>query len=1798
MANIFTSNTLSGSYADDYNADDNYHQILFNSGRALQSRELTQMQTLIYEEMGRLGRNIFKEGAVVSGGGCSINNAYHFVKIASTNQGGSFGDIPRGTILKNTATNVSAQVIQAIPAHGTQTFDTLFVEYINGGNALATSSITTFGDNETLVQQFATTSAYELVTETPGATGYGAKFTVAEGDFFALGRFVHTQEQSIILSSYTSDNINATVGFKVVQQVVTVTDTDTLYDNANGIVNTASPGADRLQIKLELTTKDLVDANDTFVYLAEVENSSISEQLQSSDAYAKIEELLALRTKEESGDYVVEPFIVHVSDNDNGVDENLELNISEGTAYVNGYRVENQSPVTLSLPRPVETETVANDVIGVNYGNYFVCTTNRGLPNLDHARVDLWNATGYGGSGTDIGTCRIRAVEPYGTKFKVYVYDVKVFANESLAEVKSIGTATSDYFDVELLTGGAAVLNETTNNNTALFNAPFSRVESLSDIILSKQVRQAKTASTNTVTLDQLPSGQSYVDSSLWIVSLGSAVFEAPSTYTISITNGGRDAAISSLASASGAYEVLAYVQKTGAIRTKTLTSATAILPSVTDSSGRTIFDMQVPDIYSVDSVRQSSSSGFDLSGAVVLDDGQRDNFYADGTLTLKDGHAVPAGDIYVAYKYFARGSGDFFAPSSYNVPYKDIPIHTSITGNTVDLRDVVDFRPDRNGIDSAVTNINALPRVGTNITANIDYYLPRADKVIITPEGEIQVLMGQQAREPQFKETPMHSMELYKIVLNGNTINEDDLVIVPTAQQRGYTMKDIGDIDRKLDALEESTQLSIAELEARMDNVLDSAGVLRIISGMQVDEHADQTNAEVESPDYKAAIDPENRLVRPSFDEGNMRLIFDATASSGVVKKGDNVYLAHTEANWVDQSLASRTVKINPFGLVDNVGTLKLSPSTDEWKESIQNAAKSLAGAGRLFGKQAFLWNNWQWNWQGRTAKENTEIAKLSQTLRTGSGRSKAFALRTLKTKYGINDSGIVRRIIAGETLRNVVGEKTIDVAFVPWIRSRKIYFKAQGLTPNTKFTPFFDGTDVSVWCKSESSFLQWSDRADEIGNKLTHSAVLGHPDGTSELIADANGEVIGSFFIPNLTPKYEVATTKYRGRYSKYYLRFRSGAREFKLLDINVNDWAGANSKAFAHYTVKGLLPWTWYNPLSFTRGHSYLYPYNYRHRLYSAKEMKKVLDSIPASSVSIIDPRLSGLYSPDGATLNAAALQTLANNQDMSKVLSDYINVNQAQFASVLGTKAISTPMNPLAQTFKVNNEFGVTLTKVELFFKSKPANVSLPVSIHIRPVENGKPSYSTMVPDSQVFVNRANVIVSELSSQLVTIQGNGTSFVFDEPVYLAPGQDYAIVVTSQSTEYELFSARTSESVINTTGRFNSTQTPGYLFLPQNGKNWEKSLNEDLMFKVTRAVFGSGGGANGSLILKNAVVPSKLLEENPIQTVNSSANIYVRHVNHGLRAGDGANIDSATATGGFTAEQLSGSHQVIDVDMYGYRFEISPSNPVTATSTATGGGERVLSQGNINFSVVNPIIESIIPNSTSIDVSGKFTTGRSISGTETRFAQDANFTRITPKTNTDLAATYTLYNQFEVDSDRTGEGVATFTSSTFFKVDMKSANDYVSPIIDLQRSSLVTVNNLIDDPSVTPHIYNVANTASSGASSSSAHIMKPVVLESPAIGIEISADLSIPPTGSVLVYYRVGTSDQNLSELSWILQPEFNIIVKDGQSRRVKFLAGGVAGTLNPFTQAQTKIITTGTNPATPATIGSVVVKWLAS
>ena len=296
MPTTFTTTTLSGLYNDDYQDSDNYHQILFNSGRArlTSARELTQLQTMIYQEMGRFGGNIFKEGSAVSFGGVGINSFYDYVQIA-TIVNGVFSDIPVGTIFTND-NGVKAKVISVLNSTVSNP-NTLYVSYIDGGANVASGESPSFSPSDNITAPGFGLTVWD--TGQNGATspvGRGTRVDVAGGDFFVLGRFVRATPQNLILSKF-SQTANTTIGYKVIQEVVSVNDTTDLYDNSGGIINNASPGADRYRIRLELVEKTSITSDDTFVFVAKIQNSKIVEKVDVLDDYNKINDVLAFKNK-------------------------------------------------------------------------------------------------------------------------------------------------------------------------------------------------------------------------------------------------------------------------------------------------------------------------------------------------------------------------------------------------------------------------------------------------------------------------------------------------------------------------------------------------------------------------------------------------------------------------------------------------------------------------------------------------------------------------------------------------------------------------------------------------------------------------------------------------------------------------------------------------------------------------------------------------------------------------------------------------------------------------------------------------------------------------------------------------------------------------------------------------------------------------------------------------------------------------------------------------------------------------------------------------------------------------------------------------------------------------------------------------------------------------------------------------------------------------------------------------------------------------------------------------------------
>lgn len=139
--------------------------------------------------------------------------------------------------------------------------------------------------------------------------------------------------------------------------------------------------------------------------------------------------------------------------------------------------------------------------------------------------------------------------------------------------------------------------------------------------------------------------------------------------------------------------------------------------------------------------------------------------------------------------------------------------------------------------------------------------------------------------------------------------------------------------------------------------------------------------------------------------------------------------------------------------------------------------------------------------------------------------------------------------------TRRQVIGSRVIDVQLIPFMRSRKVFFRARGMRPRTRYFPYFGDKAIDDFARNETTFQRFATRTDDNSNLFFNSTA--HPDGSSNLTSDSSGTVTGSFIVPN------TATNK-----------FRAGSQVFKLLDISGGADQDAISLARTNYNAQGVL------------------------------------------------------------------------------------------------------------------------------------------------------------------------------------------------------------------------------------------------------------------------------------------------------------------------------------------------------------------------------------------------------------------------------------------------------------------------------------------------------------------------------------------------------------------------------------------------------------------------------------------------
>lgn len=518
-------NLNTSPYFDNFDDAKKFARILFKPGVAVQARELIQLQTILQNSVETFADHMFKDGARVKGANGVIRKR-DFIKLNDL-------DAASATVSNDTLINyvgdtvtggtsgLTAKISKTATGLDTDAVDkkTLYIEYTGGSS---TGAYLHFEAGETLTvtstdsgrngDTFVVDNGTDANDVTRNYFGQGIDFVIEDGIIYINGYFVLHNEQEITLEKYKL-TANTFVGVKFVDSLVTADDDSTLNDPATGTFNFNAPGADRYKISTTIAKLGLTETNDSdFVALYTIEDGNISrgDDIGDLDFYNRLGGVLAARTKEESGNYVIRQFEVSVREHlaatgnrglltqaNGGSADHIAVGVGRGLAYVNGYRREFLSPTYVKVRKANDTIVDEGFTVSTAYGNYILVDEVAGNWNIkEGALVKFGDAasnavtdnthSAHAAPSTIIGQARVRQIR-YDTgtvntaacKYRLYLYDIRMFGG-TFADIRTIyhDDSNIDGFADPVLESSKAVLKESAQN-TLLFRAPFRATKTL-----------------------------------------------------------------------------------------------------------------------------------------------------------------------------------------------------------------------------------------------------------------------------------------------------------------------------------------------------------------------------------------------------------------------------------------------------------------------------------------------------------------------------------------------------------------------------------------------------------------------------------------------------------------------------------------------------------------------------------------------------------------------------------------------------------------------------------------------------------------------------------------------------------------------------------------------------------------------------------------------------------------------------------------------------------------------------------------------------------------------------------------------------------------------------------------------------------------------------------------------------------------------------------------------------------------------------------------------------------------------
>ena len=921
-----------------------------------------------------------------------------------------------------------------------------------------------------------------------------------------------------------------------------------------------------------------------------------------------------------------------------------------------------------------------------------------------------------------------------------------------------------------------------------------------------------------------------------------------------------------------------------------------------------------------------------------TLDKGQREQFYDYSRLVRRENYPPPTRKLVVVYDNYvvpANDSGELYTVESYDDERfgGEMP-HLA---NGLRASDTIDFRPRvvpftgsgspfsfHNRDFGATGNVNPDFTVTPNESSLLgySYYLPRIDKVSFDTQGNLSVIKGTSSVEPVEPPDVVNAMTIATVSLPAYLYTPDDAIVTLVDNLR-YTMRDIGELENRIQNLEITTSLSLLELDTKTLQVQDADGLSRFKTGFFVDDFKNANLLDRTNPDCKCDVNSETQELNVPLDFWSLKpeialaLNYNTDTvdysedldllDTNVRKSGDIVTLNYSEKGWIDQPLASRVENVNPFNMIEFIGTIDLTPAQDSWVRSVEVQGGVRVQTGRNQSDQGSAAGNALW------ADTRGEIA-----------------------------ADVNRR--RGRVIGNFV--ERIHTSSLPdtHIRSRNVGFEASGLRPVARFYPFFDSTSGIDFIPKllevimVNGIFQAGEVVDAYAPGGQHTATFRlctpyHKKGTynatnPDLTYNANPydttSSLGTAYSASasvLNVDINALTDEAQGRFYGYI----PPGNDVVLLGRTSGAQAKVDNLRLVADTYGDLYGAFWFRdpltspppPLRFRTGTS----------TFKLTSSSTNAENLPGSLL---------ICSGETTYTATGIVNTFTNN--------------------LVIVRRRRRRCDPLAQSF-TTDETGAFLTAVDIYLGNKDPNEKL--TVEIRTVELGTPTLDLVTNYARVVLDPSQINTSPTAEI-------ATKVTFPSPVYLEPNTEYAVVLLAPSSNlYDAWIAQMGERTVNTQSlpdaeavMVTRQYVGGSLFKSQNGTIWSASQFEDLKFKLYKAEFTTTPGTayfynpelrtntgNIERLLPNAVtcLPRKL--KVGITTTSHAATIA--NLSAGVQVSDGT---GATNIQGYI-ERAGGPIAAFAIQTGGVGFKPSQSFSNVPMYSISGNGTGATATVNTN-------------------------------------------------------------------------------------------------------------------------------------------------------------------------------------------------------------------------------------------------------